>query len=359
MLLGLGRDASLGEIKRAYRRLARKFHPDINPGDRRAAVQFRDITEAYQTLSDPDRRRRYDVTGHGGPPVEAVSPGFEGFDFSISITDASAPTFGDLFGEVLRERAEHRPPQRGQDLHHEVTLAFEDAARGRTVPVIVTRMGRCRACQGRGVLAAAEQRCAACQGTGVVRATRGHMVFARPCAPCRGTGRRADTRCPSCSGQQVDRRSETLNVQVPPGLVDGARIRVAGQGHAGLDGGESGDLYLTVHVTPHPQFTREGDDLHVSVDLAIHEAALGAKIDVPSLEGSTKLRVPPGTRAGQRFRIRDHGVGSPQSGRRGDLVVEVRLVLPRDLDERSKELLREFGRLNPEDVRHARTAGES
>jgi molecular chaperone DnaJ len=356
VVLGLGRDATLGDIKRAYRRLARKFHPDINPGDRRAAVQFRRITEAYQTLSDPDRRRRYDATGIEHAPAAPPVAGFEGFDFSVSMTDASATTFGDLFGEMLRQRAERRRPERGQDLHHEVTLRFEDAMRGLTCPVTLTRLGRCQTCHGRGVLEVAEQHCASCQGSGVVRATRGHMVFTRPCAPCRGTGHRADARCPSCAGQQVERRTEVLHVHLPPGLTDGTRIRVGGQGHAGLHGGEPGDLYVTVHVAPHPLFQREQDDLHITVDVAVHEAALGAKVEVPSLDGSARLRIPPGTQGGQRFRIRERGVVSSHTGRRGDLVVEVRIVLPRTLDARSKALLEEFGRLNPEDVRQARAA---
>jgi molecular chaperone DnaJ len=178
------------------------------------------------------------------------------------------------------------------------------------------------------------------------------MVFSKPCAHCGGSGSLQQSRCPTCGGQQVEMRSELLTIPVPAGLGDGARIRVPGRGHAGRNGAETGDLYVTVHVQPHPLFRREGDDLHLTVPVAIHEAALGAKIEVPSLDGPARLRVPPGTQSGQRFRLRERGVPSPRDGRRGDLVVEVRLVLPRLLDERSKELLREFGRINGEDVRH-------
>jgi molecular chaperone DnaJ len=177
------------------------------------------------------------------------------------------------------------------------------------------------------------------------------MVFSKPCPQCRGTGHQREARCHACGGQRLEMRSDSLTVNVPPGLGDGAHIRVPGKGHAGLNGGDSGDLNITVHVTPHPLFRREGDDLHLVVPIAVHEAALGAKLEVPSLEGRARLRVPPGTQTGQKFRLRERGVPSVRDGRRGDLVVEVRLVLPRLLDERSKELLREFGRINHEDVR--------
>jgi molecular chaperone DnaJ len=177
------------------------------------------------------------------------------------------------------------------------------------------------------------------------------MVFSKPCLPCGGTGQQRQARCPACGGDQYQMRTESLTINVPPGLADGARIRVPGKGHIGRNGGESGDLYIDVAVRAHPLFERVGDDLHVTVPVAVHEAALGAKIDVPSLDGPARLRVPPGTQSGQRFRVRERGVPSPRDGRRGDLVVEVTLVLPKLLDERSKELLREFGRINAADVR--------
>jgi molecular chaperone DnaJ len=353
ILLGLERGATLNDIKRAYKRLARKYHPDINPGDRMAAAQFRQIAEAYETLSDPDRRRRYD-TGGTREAVEHTAFGFEGFDFSVSVSGASASTFGDLFADVIRQREQERlneTPERGADLHQVVTLSFEDAMRGGQRGMTVTRQEHCRACRGTGTFRTAESRCLQCQGAGTVKSVRGHMVFSKPCPKCRGTGRQAETRCPTCSGSQMEIRTEPLTIQVPPGLADGARVRVPAKGHAGRNGGSPGDLYVTVRVEAHPLFRREGDDLHMTVPIAIHEAALGAKVEVPSLEGHARLRVPPGTQSGQRFRLRERGVPSSRDGRRGDLVVEVRLVLPKLLDERSKELLKEFGRLNGEDVR--------
>jgi molecular chaperone DnaJ len=360
IVLGLDREASLGEIKRAYRRLARRFHPDINPGDRMAAAQFRQIAEAYETLSDPDRRRRYDSGGADrASHAHESTYGFEGFDFTISVGGASAPTFGDLFADVLQQReSQDAEPRRGADLHQSLVFSFEEAMRGGPRQITVTRQEHCRACGGTGRLRTPESRCPQCHGNGAVRSARGHMVFSKPCAPCRGTGRRADIPCVSCGGHQMEMRAEALTFTVPPGLADGARIRVPGKGHAGRNGGEPGDLFVTARVQPHPVFRRDGDDLHLVVAIAVHEAALGAKIDVPALDGRARLRVPPGTQSGQRFRLRERGVPSARDGRRGDLVVEVRMVLPKVLDERSKELLREFGRINGNDVR-ADLAGSS
>jgi len=353
IVLGIERGATVSDIKRAYKRLARRFHPDINPGDRMAAAQFRQIAEAYETLSDPDRRRRYDAAGHTSSSSEPVTYGFEGFDFSVSVSGASAPTFGDLFADVIGREARRQEGTaiRGADLHHTLDLGFEEAMTGGTRAVTITRQEHCRSCRGTGRMQTQETRCGQCQGTGVMKTTRGHMVFSRPCGACDGSGKKRLMKCPTCNGQQVETRSEHLNVGFPAGLADGARIRVPGKGHVGRSGGENGDLYITVHVQPHSTFRREGDDLHVVVPVAIHEAALGAKIDVPAFGGTARLRVPPGTQSGQRFRLHERGVVSARDGRRGDLIVEVKLVLPKLLDERSKELLREFGKINKESVR--------
>jgi molecular chaperone DnaJ len=353
IVLGLERGASLNEIKRAYKRLARKFHPDINPGDRRAAAQFRQIAEAYETLSDPDRRRRYDAFGASSGAVTEATFGFEGFDFSVAASGTAASTFGDLFGDLFagRQRSGADQPMRGVDLHQSIEVGFEEALRGGQRHIAVARQERCRSCGGTGAIHVSESRCPHCHGTGSVKSARGHMVFSKPCAHCGGSGRQGQTRCGACHGEQVEMRMESLAINVPAGLADGARIRVPGKGHAGRNGGETGDLYIAVHVRPHPLFRREGDDVHVIVPVAVHEAALGAKFNIPAPDGAVRLRVPPGTQSGQRFRLRERGIASPRDGRRGDLVVEVRVVLPKLLDERSKELLREFGRINGEDVR--------
>ncbi len=353
MVLGVERSATIEDIKRAYRRLARRFHPDINPGDRLAAAQFRRIAEAYETLSDPARRKRYDATGVAVDLSDGTTFGFEGFDFSVSASGASASTFGDLFADVIRQRRAERSgePVRGADLHQTLTVSFEDAARGGQWSLNVMRQERCRACHGVGAVAAAETLCPQCRGAGTVKSARGHMVFSKTCVHCGGRGFERQRPCVHCGGRQVETRVETITINVPPGLADGARVRVPGKGHVGRWGGDPGDLYATVHVAPHPLFERDGDDVRVVVPVALHEAALGAKVDVPAPDGQARLRVPPGTQSGQRFRIRERGLPSARDRRRGDLVVEVRIVLPRLLDERSKELIREFGRINAEDVR--------
>ncbi len=351
VVLGLPHGAPESDIKRAYRRLARRFHPDINPGDHAAEARFRQILEAYETLMDPTRRSRYDA-GHGvEPPDGRRRSGFEGFDFSARGVDHSA-TFGDLFAEVLHERGTRPPSQaRGADLHQEIQLTFEEALAGVERTATVTRRDTCRTCVGAGVVRTAQGPCAVCHGTGAVRSVRGHMVFSRNCTACGGSGQQRPRSCQPCGGTGQETRSENVVVRIPAGVSDGDRIRVPGLGHGGVRGGHPGDLHMTVHVAAHPLFRRDGDDVHVVVPVAIHEAALGARIEITAPDGPARLRVPPGTQSGQRFRLRERGAPSARGGRRGDLVVEVRLMLPKVLDERSKELLREFGRINGDPVR--------
>ena len=353
-LLGIPRGATLIEIKRSYRRLARKYHPDINPGDNTAEARFKEITRAYETLSNPEARQRYDASGAFSDSSTTVTYGFEGFDFSAAAAQGAAPTFGDLFAEVFgrRESAEQaEAPERGADLFASLTLTFEEAMRGTQRQLTVTRREACRSCRGTGRLRVAEARCQKCQGTGTLRSRRGHMVFSKSCPTCGGSGRQVQTSCSACGGTGADARSETMTVRIPAGVSEGLRIRVPEKGNAGVRGGAEGDLYVEIHVEPHEVFQREGDDFHLVVPIAVHEAALGARIEVPAPDGTARLKIPPGTQPGQRFRVRGRGAPSPRDGQRGDLVVEVTLVLPRLLDERSKELLREFGKINSEDVR--------
>jgi molecular chaperone DnaJ len=356
-LLGLARGATLIEIKRSYRRLARKYHPDINPGDHAAEAHFKEITRAYETLSDPERRLRYDAAGAISGSAGAVTFEFEGFDFSAGGSHPGAPTFGDLFAEMFDQRQSARGgtgPERGADLHASVALSFEEAMQGTQRKLTITRRETCHSCRGAGLLNVPESRCQRCQGTGVIRSRRGHMVFSKSCDACGGSGRLAKKACSACAGLGVETRGESITVRIPAGVGDGARIRVPGKGNVGPRGGHVGDLYIAVQVAPHETFHREGDDFHIVVPLAVHEAALGAKIEVPAPDGVARLRVPPGTQTGQRFRVRGRGAPSPRDGERGDLVVEVKLMLPRMLDERSKELLREFGRINADDVRKSK-----
>jgi molecular chaperone DnaJ len=354
-VLGIERDADLADIRRAYRRLARRCHPGINPGDREARARFDQITAAFETLTDPERRHAYDSGGPQQTRSENVSFGFEGFDFSVAVTsEDQTSTFGDLFAGVLTrggDRSGGAAAEPGADLHSTVTVRFEEAMTGVERHVAITRQVPCRTCGGSGSLAVEPAPCPVCQGCGQIRTARGHMVFAKPCDACRGTGERRETTCRSCAGEGVEARAESRLVRVPAGVGDQAQVRIPGHGHAGRRGGRPGDLVLSVRVEPHRLFRREGDDLHMVVPIALHEAALGAKVDIPTIDGVVRLRVPPGTQSGRRLRLRERGAPSLRTGARGDLIVEVALVLPAVLDERSKELLREFGQINGENVR--------
>jgi len=353
-LLGVPREAGLDELKRAYRRLARKYHPDINPGDRAAALRFRAVAEAYETLADPERRRQYDACGVAGPLGQgAATFGFEGFDFSVeAVGGHTASTFGDLFADVIHGTLGRAAgPEDGADLHATVVVSFEESVRGVQRALTLARREVCRGCGGTGTMSIAESTCPGCRGAGTIRSSRGHMVFAKTCSRCGGSGRQRHAACPASDGGGVEAHSEVLTVQLPPGIADGDRIRLAGTGHAGTRGGATGDLYLTIQVTPHPRFRRDGDDLHLVVPVAVHEAALGVRFEIPTFEGPVRLRVPPGTQSGQRIRLRERGVPSRRDGSRGDLVVELRIVLPAVLDERSKALLKAFGDIHAEDVR--------
>ncbi len=354
LTLGVRPGATLGEIRRAFRRLARKHHPELNPGDQEAERRFRRIVEAYETLSDPERRQQYDS---GQTPLQAPAAGptfaFEGFDFSARAHGAAASTFGDLFADVVRAAAESVSDDggRGSDLHIDVQVPFTAAFEGVVTRFTVTRRGQCERCDGTGRRETRADRCPECGGAGVTRGARGHMVFTKACARCDGSGVLRFTNCPACGGEGLAIRSEDIAVKVPAGVRDGERLRLPGLGNAGRRGGGTGDLYVTVHVEPHPLYRREGDDLHIDVPIAIHEAAFGARIDVPSPSGPCRLRVPPGTQSGQQFRARERGLPSSRTGKPGDLVATVRIVLPPLDDEGARALVRALAEAYPEDVR--------
>jgi molecular chaperone DnaJ len=354
IILGLDRDASAADIKRAYRRLARRYHPGINPGDRAAESAFRQISEAYETLIDPGRRQAYDAGSGGSQPERQVTATlqFTEFDFSAGAHGSQAATFSELFAEVLnpvpprhQAKAEH-----GADIHTAVTVEFVDAVRGVERQVVVVRQVPCHACGGRGQTATREARCAHCEGRGTVRWARGHMVFSKSCTSCGGSGLQSVQRCAACGGHARTVRSEGVAVTVPPGTTDGARLRIADRGHAGQHGGRSGDLYVTVHVRPHPFYTMHGDNLACVVPVSVHEAVLGGPIEFPGFDGVVRLQIPAGTQPGQRLRVAGRGVAG-RDGARGDLVVEIALTLPASVDTRSRELMREFGERNNQDVR--------
>jgi molecular chaperone DnaJ len=353
VILGVAQDATTADIKRAYRRLARRYHPGINPGDRAADEMFQRVSEAYETLVDPGRRRHYDAAGtHGAAHEDSPTFVFAEFDFSVTKQGSQASTFTELFADVLHPvpGAGPRRSEAGADIHASLTLSFTEAVRGVQRQVVVTRQVPCGGCGGAGQVEWPEGKCGNCQGTGQTRWARGHMVFSKPCAACGGSGRLRWQRCAVCAGQGRTVRSEAIAVPIPPGVMDGAQVRLPECGHAGWHSGRAGDLYVAVHVQPHPLFEREGYDLVCELPVAVHEAALGARVDVPSLDGTARLRIPPGTQTGQRVRLEGRGLKSA-SGASGDLVFIVRLVLPDELDERSQELMREFAARNARDVR--------
>jgi molecular chaperone DnaJ len=355
-ILGLTPGATASDVKRAYRRLSRRYHPGINPGDRAAETLFHRISEAYETLIDAERRRQYDSAGLGmvAPQVGNREPVFEfsGFDFSVAAHGRDAATFSELFAEALHPvgPANGGETQNGADLHVSVSVSFDEAMNGVDRQLLVTRQSTCKACGGGGRVRVADEKCAHCQGAGTLRWARGHMVFTKGCPACGTTGRERHRRCGACGGHGRSVRSEAITVSVPAGVQDGTQLRLAEQGHGGANGGRPGDLFIDIHVLPHAALRRDRDDLHLVVPVAVHEAALGARIEVPSFDGPVRVRIPPGTQAGQRFRV--SGRGAPGlNGGRGDLFVEVQIALPPIADERSKELMREFARLNPVDVR--------
>ena len=358
VILGVERSASREEVRRAYRRLARRYHPGINPGDHEAEAFFRIVTEAYETLRDPARRREYDAHGAREDAPRPASIEFQGFDFSPGGGGSgSSATFAELFSDAFavpdaRGALAGGRSERGGDLFGEIALSFEEAVHGTERRLTVTRLDVCGECGGSGRRRAGETRCASCQGTGATRRRRGHMVFAMRCAFCDGTGSLRFRPCAACRESGVAARDEDIAIHVPAGVNDGSRLRIEAKGNMGTRGGEPGDLYIVTKVGRHRVLRREGQDLHLDLPIAIHEAALGATVDVPTLDGTARLRVPPGTRSGQRFRLREYGVPSPRrDGGRGDLVVAVNVVLPPVADERSKALLREFGRIHGTDVR--------
>ena len=352
IILGVERSASRTDVERAYTRLARRYHPDINPGDHEAAAFFRRATEAYETLCDPARRRAYDSDGEPSVVVQQTSVEFSGFDFSTPVPGASA-TFGDLFAEVLTSPIERKVSDdgKGSDLHGEIALSFEEALHGTERQLTVTRLAACVVCGGSGNRRAAESRCGQCHGSGATQWRRGHMVFSKSCDRCGGSGLQRQQPCTACRAEGTATLNDQITIQVPAGVMDGARMRVPGKGNAGRRGSPVGDLYVTARVGSHRLFCRDGDDLTLQVPIGVHEAALGATITIPTVTGSTIMEIPAGTQSGQAFRLPDLGATSPRTGVCGDLVVEVQIVLPRLKDYRSKELLREFGQINSTDIR--------
>jgi molecular chaperone DnaJ len=308
IILDVRRSASLTDIKRAFRKLARRFHPDINPGDHYAEDQFKRITEAYGILSDPLKRQFYDVNGfytEGVLEQSGTGSGwnfsFKGFDFSRS----SDSRFEEIFGQVFNRPAMKGEPEQGEDLEHQIATSFEESMRGMTASITIARQKSCSDCSGTGRdLDTVDFVCDGCGGTGKIIRIKGHLQFSVACGDCYGTGKSVQ-RCRSCAGEGRMPGSETLNVELPPGITTGSRIRVPGKGNAGRLGGPNGDLYVVTNITPHPFFQRIGDNIHCALPLTVTEAALGTKVEVPTIDGPAMVRIPPGTQTGHRLSLRN------------------------------------------------------
>lgn len=360
-VLGVSRKSTAAEIRKAYRRLARKYHPDVNPKDKKSEEQFRKIAEAYDVLSDAKKRQMYDRYGfysESGPPPESAHAGgrpvdFAGFDFSeAGEQEAGIGGFRDLFSQFFR-RGESQPtsqPERGSDLEYEVHVGFWEAIRGTTVKLTVSHLDVCRTCRGSGSTGR-DKICPVCNGAGSSNKGMSTMRFTVPCEMCRGKGRIVDA-CGACRGDGRRAETESLEMRIPAGIQNGGRVRVQGKGNAGRYGGVGGDLFLVIRVTPHPFFERQGDDIYTKIPITVTEAAMGAKIEVPTIDQTRALlKIPPGTASGQKFRLREKGVMSLKSHKPGDQYVEVQVQVPKVVDERTKEILRELAILNPGDPR--------
>ena len=354
VVLEVVRTASEDDIKKAFRKLARRYHPDINPGDSLAEEHFKRISEAYEILSDPLKRDFYDRNGFY---TEGVLEQHEthtswGFSFKNFGFSSPIPPKGDMFAQFFSRRASRRDPERGHDLEYQISLSFADSIGGLKTHISVQRRRACPGCNGTGRAPITNSNaCPTCSGSGNVTRVRGRLRFASPCVECSGTGHIV-TDCQECGGESRILRTDIMEVNVPAGVSAGSRVRFQGNGDAGKYGGPSGDLYVITNVALHPFFTRTGDNLQCVVPVTIVEAALGAKIEVPTVDGKTVVRIPPGTQNGQIIRLR--GVGAPsllQPGVRGDQFVTIQVFVPRIADERSKEILKELAQLNPEDVR--------
>jgi molecular chaperone DnaJ len=352
-VLELPRSASAAEIKKAYKRLARKLHPDLNPGDKSAEDRFKEINEAYAVLSSPEKKKQYDTYGTAGP-APPPDPGvhFEGFDFGAGPSPAGG--FEDLFETFAHaaQRPQARGPLRGEDLIYPITLSLAEAFSGKKSRLAISHTVPCDRCHGEGRLSSSRKKpCPRCGGKGRVGVARGPFSFQSTCDLCGGLGKDPGDACPSCGGAGSKEVSDTVDVAIPAGVDTGSRVRLKGKGQAGHLGGPQGDLYIETHILPHAVFLREGPNLKVRVPITFPEAALGARVDVPTLGGGARLKIPPGTSSGQTFRLKGRGMPSLRGAQPGDLLVEVTVAVPAIVDEKSKELLREFERLNPENPR--------
>jgi molecular chaperone DnaJ len=341
-VLGVSRSASVDEIKSAYRKAALKWHPDRNPQNKHEAeVKFRESTEAYSVLSDPQKRQVYDTYGHAG------LSGASGADFNSTIFQDFHDIFGDFFGfEDLFSggRRGRRRVQRGADLRYDMSLTFEEAAAGVTTKVKLPRQEYCEACNGTGAKAGTGvAACQSCGGRGQLAYQQGFLTITRTCPACQGAGQIIRERCPECRGQGRLERERTIELRVPPGVDTGTRLRVAGEGEPGPNGGPSGDLYVVLEVKEHPFFERRGADLYCTIPVSVVQAAVGTELQVPGLTGEERLKIPEGTQSGAVFRIKGKGMPDPHGGGRGDLYYHVRVMTPVKLTREQRRLMEQLG----------------
>ncbi len=357
-VLGVPKNATQAEIKKAYRKLAQTYHPDANPGNAQAEERFKEISAAYDVIGDPDKRKRYDqvrdmaASGFGGPGFGGTGPWGGGRvrfeDVGFGDVGDLGDLFGGLFGGATRGRGRSRAV-RGADLETDVTVSFEDAMRGTTVPVRIQGPAPCSTCGGSGAAPGSSPvSCPQCGGAGQISVNQGFFQMSQTCPRCNGSGRVVDKACPTCRGTGSERRTRSFQVRIPPGVKDGARIKLRGHGEPGPAGAPAGDLYVRVHVRPHAFFGRRGNDLTVEVPITYTEAALGANIQVPTLDGPVTMKVPPGTPSGKTFRLK--GRGAPRRGGAGDLLVTVEVAVPGRVSRQEREALerlREIERESP------------
>ncbi len=348
-VLGVNRDASEDDVKKAYRKLAMKHHPDRNP-DKGSEELFKEAKEAYEILSDPKKRAAYDQFGHAGvdPSMGFGAAGARGAEGFGGFADAFGDIFGEIFGQARGGRG--NGVYRGADLRYNLELSLEDAARGTEVKIRIPTMEECETCHGSGAKPGTQPKsCPTCHGRGEVRVSQGFFSIQQTCPQCRGTGKIIPEPCPTCSGSGRIKKHKTLSVKIPAGVDQDDRIRLSGEGEDGLNGGPAGDLYVVVNLKPHPVFTREGADLHCEMPVSFATAALGGEIEIPTLEGHAKLRIPAETQTGQVFRLRNKGIRPVRASVVGDLYCHVVLETPVKLTARQKELLREFEEISQQD----------
>ncbi len=359
-VLGVKKSASADEIKKAYRKLARKYHPDANPDDPKAEERFKDISTAYEVLSDAEKRRQYDAGpqtffGGGGPGSQGFDPraSGRGFGGGQGFGGDFADLFGNLFGGAMGSRGRRRPAaEAGQDLLVDVTLSFEDALKGVTTRLNVPKTQQCPTCGGSGAAPGTSPvTCPVCQGRGVVSQSQGVFALSQPCPRCHGNGTIIETPCPTCQGTGVTQTVKKYSVPIPAGVKDGTKLRLKGKGGAGVRGGRPGDLFVVIHVEDSPLYDRRGSDLLIDVPVSLSEAALGTTVPVPTPNGRVALKIPAGVNTGTMLRIK--GKGAPKVGDqgRGDLLARVHVTTPKNLSPEERELLERFAELHQEDPR--------